>query len=186
MSQQMPGEEYTIGELESRTGMPRRTIHFYVQQGLLPAPLGAGLAARYARQHLVRLRAIVRLKALGWRLDGIRALLQRENDEAIAAIAEGGAIPPADRATPVSEDRGLPGVAPKARAPAMVARYALAPGVDLLVQEDVPRDVRVRVARLLDVAATIFGTSDGAPAAPSTADQRADTTPPFHTGEVEP
>ncbi len=65
-------DEYTIQELSDLTGVPRRTIHFYTQQGLLPPPEGAGLGAHYSRDHLIRLRLIPFLRKQGLRLDQIR------------------------------------------------------------------------------------------------------------------
>jgi DNA-binding transcriptional MerR regulator len=63
---------YSIQDLCDQTGLPRRTIHFYTQQGLLPPPEGAGLGSRYGEIHLLRLQAIPRLRQQGLRLDQIR------------------------------------------------------------------------------------------------------------------
>lgn len=82
-------DDLTIAELEERAGVPRRTIYFYVQQGLLPPPRGAGLGARYDRRHLDRLAAIPRLRAAGWRLDRIRQHFSHASDADIAAILVG-------------------------------------------------------------------------------------------------
>ncbi len=45
----MTVDTYDIQELVAQSGVPRRTIYFYVQQGILPPPEGAGLAAHYTR-----------------------------------------------------------------------------------------------------------------------------------------
>jgi DNA-binding transcriptional MerR regulator len=37
---------YTVSDLESLTGINRRTIHFYVKEGVIPGPSGAGGGAR--------------------------------------------------------------------------------------------------------------------------------------------
>ena len=60
---------YDIQELVDLSGISRRNIYFYVQQGVLPAPQGAGLAARYGEEHLLRLRLIPLLRQDGLRLD---------------------------------------------------------------------------------------------------------------------
>jgi DNA-binding transcriptional MerR regulator len=65
-------ESFEIQELVELSGVQRRNIYFYVQQGLLPPPVGAGLAARYGREHLTRLRLIPLLRGQGLRLDQIR------------------------------------------------------------------------------------------------------------------
>ena len=71
-------KEYTIQELMEASGVPRRTIYFYCQQGILPPPSGAGQAARYTETHLARLKMIPQLRAQGHRLDDIRDLFASE------------------------------------------------------------------------------------------------------------
>ncbi|MBU1194856.1 MAG: TetR family transcriptional regulator [Proteobacteria bacterium] len=52
-----------IGELEKRSGIPRSTIHHYMNCGLLHSPEKTGLTtARYGVSHLKRLEAIFRIK----------------------------------------------------------------------------------------------------------------------------
>lgn len=156
----MQTNEFPIGELEEKTGVPRRTIYFYVQQGVLPPPSGAGLAARYQQAHLLRLRAIPRLRALGWRLDRIRVFFQGASDRQISAIVEGQppreadllAAPPAASASPKLEH---PASTP-------FTRYTLAPGVDLFVERDIPPALADAVSQLLDAAATILGPAGSA------------------------
>lgn len=67
---------FSIQELTDQTGISRRTIHFYVQQGLLPPPSGAGLGATYHETHLLRLQLIPLLRQKGMRLDEIREQFQ--------------------------------------------------------------------------------------------------------------
>lgn len=69
----MSEKAFTIQELSNLTGLPRRTIHFYSQQGLLPPPHSAGAGAYYDESHLTRLKLIPVLRQKGMRLDDIRA-----------------------------------------------------------------------------------------------------------------
>ena len=69
----MTDKTFDIQELVKHSGVSRRTIYFYVQQGLLPPPEGAGLAAHYNDDHLLRLQLIPALRRQGLRLDEIRA-----------------------------------------------------------------------------------------------------------------
>ena len=78
--------EYTIGELVSLSGVNRRNVHFYVQQGLVPPPQGAGLGARYSDEHLLCLRAIPVLRKRGLRLDEIRKRLASSTARSIEAF----------------------------------------------------------------------------------------------------
>ena len=146
---------YTIGELEELAGVPRRTIYFYVQQGLLPPPRGAGLAARYDEGHLSRLQAIPRLRAQGRRLDEIRSLFEAGTPEPLARrladepiVSAEAAVAPAAESAP---DRASAGPVPEP-----VRRYRLAAGVELLVDADLDHDRAERIRRLLQVAHEIF------------------------------
>lgn len=67
---------YGPDELADRAGVSRRTVRYYVQRGLLPAPLGVGRGAHYTAQHLERLLQIRALQADGVPLDDITARLE--------------------------------------------------------------------------------------------------------------
>lgn len=74
-------KRYSIGELSALSGYSRRTIHYYVQQGLLMPPYGAGLGAFYTPAHLTRLQVVRRRRAAGQRLERIRAEIQQGSGE---------------------------------------------------------------------------------------------------------
>ncbi len=61
----------TIGELAEAAGVSRRTVRYYVQRGLLPAPDGLGRGARYGEEHLRRLIEVRDLQAQGVSLAAI-------------------------------------------------------------------------------------------------------------------
>ncbi|HTX68218.1 MAG TPA: TetR family transcriptional regulator [Thermoleophilia bacterium] len=66
----------TIGELESESGVPRRTIYYYVRQGLLPeAQKARRTRALYTEDHLALLGEIEGLRARGLRPAAIRERL---------------------------------------------------------------------------------------------------------------
>jgi len=146
--------EYTIGELVSLSGVNRRNVHFYVQQGLLPPPQGAGLGARYSDEHLLCLRAIPVLRNRGLRLDEIRERLAGSDARSIEAF-----LAEAPRSVPLArEPRGgaLPNPAkPKAQ---HLVRYTLAPGVELLV-DSANSTASAQVADLIQSAQKIFQTN---------------------------
>ena len=56
-------EKFSIAELSARAEVTARTIRYYVAEGLLPSPGGAGQQRLYTSEHLRRLQAIKRLKA---------------------------------------------------------------------------------------------------------------------------
>lgn len=53
---------YSIGELAEEAGVSTRTIRYYVSEGLLPPPAGAGPNSRYTDAHREQLEIIGRLK----------------------------------------------------------------------------------------------------------------------------
>jgi AcrR family transcriptional regulator len=64
---------YRIAELENLSGVSRRTIHFYLQQKLIHAPVKTGKTmAYYDQTHLEKLRYIKQAKAKGMPLIAIR------------------------------------------------------------------------------------------------------------------
>jgi DNA-binding transcriptional MerR regulator len=67
----MEAARMDIGVLADAAGLSRRAIRFYVQRGLLPAPLGLGRGRHYDASHLERLREIQRLQGAGHSLDAI-------------------------------------------------------------------------------------------------------------------
>lgn len=67
---------YSLAGLEAVVGIPMRTIRSYIEKGLMPQPLGAGRAAHYDNDHLLRLVAIKVLRDQeGRSLGDIRRLL---------------------------------------------------------------------------------------------------------------
>ena len=71
----MESGELSIGELADAANLSRRAVRFYVQQKLLPTPLGRGRGRHYDRSHLDRLRQIAELQSAGHSLDAIRRIV---------------------------------------------------------------------------------------------------------------
>ena len=55
----------TLAELSEESGIPARTIRFYIARGLLDGPVKAGRGAVYTAGHLARLEKIKALQAEG-------------------------------------------------------------------------------------------------------------------------
>jgi len=98
----------SLAELSARTGLPGRTIRFYITRGLVPGPVKAGRSARYPAEALSRIEEIQRLQSQG---------------HTLAEIAQ--------RAAP--RPRGGLAVEPEAW-----WQYRLAPDVLVSVRADVP------------------------------------------------
>lgn len=83
-----PPRWFRIGQLEKLSGISRRTIHFYLKEGLLPAPMKTGKTMSYYDEtHLKRLAAIVEAKEKGLPLFAIREDLSRMEESAGKALA---------------------------------------------------------------------------------------------------
>jgi len=151
---------YTRDELLGLTGVSARTLGVYTKLGFLPRPVLAGPNTRYSEEHLVRLLAVTKLRneehlplaAIGARL---AAMTHDEMDEYVSEA--GPAAEDADGASCVETP-------PAAGAPARAGtaatawggaegrrgtRYTLAPGVELLVDDDAPPASRALVDTLL-------------------------------------
>lgn len=74
---------FTLDELGSLVDLPRRTVRYYIQIGLLDRPEGAGRGAHYTTQHLDQLLEIRKWQQAGLSLDRIRELLGTEGKESL-------------------------------------------------------------------------------------------------------
>jgi DNA-binding transcriptional MerR regulator len=120
---------YAIGDLAALGGVSRRTVRYYVQEGLIPKPLGVGRGDHYTNDHLEQLLRVKNMQEAGRTLEEIRQAL---------------AGPRARRA----------GEAPRLRTPAvrrsLWRHVALAPGVELLVASTVRLPSPARLQELAD------------------------------------
>ena len=69
------GTQYTITELNRKTGIARRTIHYYIKEKLIPPATGSGGGARYNDEHVIRLNLIKEMQKTHLKLYGIREAL---------------------------------------------------------------------------------------------------------------
>jgi DNA-binding transcriptional MerR regulator len=154
---------YKLEELATAAGVGARTVRYYVQRGLLPAPDFRGSHTTYGREHLLRLRAIRRLQESHLPLDVIQARLATLSWVELESLARG--VPssnppehPPERPPEILPPAGSPYRAPAppprdAAAPSrpLVAvwhRLELAPGLELSVRTDAPAD-SLHLARAL-------------------------------------
>lgn len=76
---------YGIDALCALVELPRRTVRFYIQQGIIDHPIGEKRAAYYTTRHLEQLLTIRKWQNAGLSLDRIREIM---------ATPETGALPP--------------------------------------------------------------------------------------------
>ena len=80
-------DERTLAELAEASGIPARTIRFYIARGLLDGPVKAGRGAAYTAGHLARLEQIKTLQAEGRMLSEIGPLVAGGSPAAAATAA---------------------------------------------------------------------------------------------------
>jgi DNA-binding transcriptional MerR regulator len=78
---------YGIEELAVLGGVTRRTVRYYVQAGLLQAPLGVGRGRHYGPDHLARLQAVKALQERGLSLDAVRDQVTGKKRRRVAAAS---------------------------------------------------------------------------------------------------
>lgn len=175
-------DQLDINTLSRETGVPVRTIRYYLAEKLLPASAGRGPAASYGPGHHDRLRLIRRLQEAHQPLATIRAQLEALDDAAVAAaLLEPGTVPdvpatafdyvrqvlgqpgrpgesPADTARP--EPSATPAPPPIARQPhrSTWERITLHPDIELHVRRPLARADQRRLDVLLEQAERLFST----------------------------
>jgi DNA-binding transcriptional MerR regulator len=135
---------YKLDELARAADVAPRTVRYYVQRGLLPAPAFHGKDTAYDDEHLLRLRAIKHLQAAHLPLDVIQARIAGATSRELEAIASK-AVVEVPLSPPAEAHRS------KAKAALPVAgetwtRVELAPGVELFVKGDASASSK-RIAR---------------------------------------
>lgn len=87
--------EFDAAQLASQAGVTTRTIHYYVQQGLLRPAGSSGPGPKYNRGHLARLRLIKRLQREHLPLAEIARRLKPLSDEAVEQVLREAGTQPA-------------------------------------------------------------------------------------------
>ena len=91
-------DAYTLADLCDAADVTPRTVRYYVAQGLLVAPSGAGPGARYGAAHLARLRLIRRLQREHLPLADIRRRLAAITDDEAIVRSQEVSAPPSESA----------------------------------------------------------------------------------------
>lgn len=140
---------YKLHELARAAGTSARTVRYYVQRGLLPAPVFKGKDSAYSKDHLVRLRAIRKLQDAYLPLDAIAAELDGKTSEQIESIADA-----------TSERKAPPGppqivvTTPAVRSKAW-RRLEIATGVELNVADDASPEAKALAEKILNLVSSL-------------------------------
>jgi DNA-binding transcriptional MerR regulator len=112
MNPTTPDRRYSADELATLANVPRRTLRYYIQLGLVDRPIGETRAAHYTWAHLHQLLEIRRLTEQGFSLERVQELL------------DGRAEPPAAAASP------------RAGSITVQSHLHLGPGVELVIEPE--------------------------------------------------
>lgn len=138
--------ELSLDELSTLANLPRRTVRYYIQRGLVDRPIGETRGAHYTQRHLQQLLQIRKWTEAGLSLEAVRELLDDDGTE-----------------------RPLP--RPKPGTVTVRSHLAVAPGIELVVEPGEaglpPEAVRQLFEAVRAVHEQIVAGTDGAGAAQS-------------------
>ena len=69
--------KFTIDEIAALAGLPRRSVRYYIQEGLVDRPEGFGKGAYYTQHHVEQLLLVRKWQLAGLSLERIAEVLQR-------------------------------------------------------------------------------------------------------------
>ncbi|MEI6300397.1 MAG: MerR family transcriptional regulator [Betaproteobacteria bacterium] len=81
-------QTFTLEEISALSELPRRTVRFYIQSGLVERPQGVGKGAYYTQEHIEQLLLVRKWQLAGLSLERIGEVLKRP---------DGGDLPPTPR-----------------------------------------------------------------------------------------
>jgi DNA-binding transcriptional MerR regulator len=131
--------QYLIDELCRLSGFSRRTVRYYVQEGLVDPPAARGRGGFYSDVQLGQLARIKELQERGYRLDAIRGQLMRPKPSSPVVAGLGG---------------------PKASHAAWT-RIAVGTGVELHVSAEAERRLGPAIPAALEALRTIIQQKGG-------------------------
>lgn len=125
----MFSRQYLIDEICRLSGFSRRTVRYYVQEGLVDPPAGRGRGGYYSDVQVGQLARIRQLQVQGYRLEAIRSQLlggvERGPREALQSLPSR-----SSREVPGRKSSGMP-VGTSAAPHSEWIRLSMAPGVEL-------------------------------------------------------
>ena len=122
----MGEKQYTIEDLCELTGYTRRTIRYYIQEGLLDPPAGRGRGGFYFDSHLKRLNEIKSLQDKGLKLAAILEVLKKGKEPELSVFRE------------------------------LWIKYPIDQGIEIHISRDLEEKERKKIAEIIQVARSIL------------------------------
>lgn len=144
---------YKLDELAHRAGVTPRTVRYYVQRGLLPAPAFRGRDTAYGDEHLLRLQVIRAMQGRYLPLDVIEARLARStgpDDLRALLVGDEATGETGDEALSDERDEGHTGAGERGAA---WRRWEIAPGLELHLRDSAGGEMATLARWLLKTAA---------------------------------
>lgn len=133
----------TTSELAEKTGTTKRTIRYYLAEGLLPPPGGSSARMEFDEEHALRLRLIRHFQEAGVKLGAMKSSLGRYTVEEVQKLLEAfdrGEAPPLEL---LAGGEAPPPLAPGSPGPSSLALVYSAARKKTTPSSDVWRRVRL-------------------------------------------
>ena len=127
----MKEKQYTIEDLCELTGYTRRTIRYYIHEGLLDPPAGRGRGGFYFDSHLKRLNEIKSLQDKGLKLAAIQEVLKKGKEPELLSVRE------------------------------LWIKYPIDQGIEIHISRDLEEKERKKIAEIIRVARSILESGGG-------------------------
>jgi len=124
----MDKKRYTIEDLCEITGYSRRTIRYYIQEGVVDPPSGRGRGGFYYDSHLKRLLEIRSLQDRGLKLAAIVEVLRKGEEPQLGPVRE------------------------------VWIRHPIKDGIEIHIRRDFEEEERKKVVEIIRVARSILKT----------------------------
>lgn len=162
---------YTIDQVCEMTGVSRRTVRYYVQEGLLAPPAGRGRGGYYLESQVERLREIKSLQKRGWTLSSIEKYLETSRPSPTAEIVSDDVSthpgtedrlsrPEGEVVTLLPEESAGEVLSPASQdtAARRIVRttFQVAQGVEFVVDRDIEETVSRKIQEIVRIASTIL------------------------------
>ncbi len=115
-------DKYSIEELSEITGFPRRTIRYYIQEGLIAPPAGRGRGGFYNDSHVNDLLRIKELQEKGFSLSTIAETIKMTSQEKVILHRD------------------------------VWIRYEIIPGVEIGIRRDIEEKQHKKITELIRLA----------------------------------
>ncbi|MFZ7110433.1 MAG: MerR family transcriptional regulator [Desulfatiglandales bacterium] len=127
----MGQKKYTIEDLCEFTGYTRRTIRYYIHEGLLDPPAGRGRGGFYFDSHLKRLEEIRSFQEKGLKLTAILEALKKGRTPELSGLRE------------------------------LWVKYRVDEGIEIHISRDLEEKKRREIAEIIRLTRSILGSEGG-------------------------